>query len=141
MSPFLMPSCPAASAIPFSSVVEFGVDPGYGNQASTPGFSQSHAVALSPLVPSTGWGVTLLPPRAMPASKASVIAFAVVTETIFAWPGIGRLTIEAINQRDYPVVQGCILVIAAGFLVASAAADVANAWLDPRVRAGTAPSR
>ncbi len=64
----------------------------------------------------------------------ALLAGTVITETIFAWPGIGRLTIEAIQARDYPVLQGCVLVIAAGFVVASTLADVVNAALDPRTR-------
>ena len=57
----------------------------------------------------------------------ALLAGTVITETIFAWPGLGRLLIDAINQRDYPVVQGCILAIAAGFVLANALADVVNA--------------
>jgi peptide/nickel transport system permease protein len=68
----------------------------------------------------------------------ALLAGTVITETIFAWPGLGRLLIDAINQRDYPVVQGCILVIAASFVAANALADVVNAWLDPRIGAGAA---
>jgi len=49
----------------------------------------------------------------------ALLAGTVITETIFAWPGLGRLLIDAINQRDYPVVQGCILTIAAGFVLLS----------------------
>jgi peptide/nickel transport system permease protein len=64
----------------------------------------------------------------------ALLAGTVITETIFAWPGLGRLTIDAINQRDYPVLQGCILVIAVGFVLASACADLVNAWLDPSSR-------
>jgi peptide/nickel transport system permease protein len=65
----------------------------------------------------------------------ALLAGTVITETIFAWPGLGRLLIDAINQRDYPVVQGCILAIAAGFVLANAVADLINLWLDPRARA------
>jgi peptide/nickel transport system permease protein len=64
----------------------------------------------------------------------ALLAGAVITETIFAWPGLGRLLVDAINQRDYPVVQGCILVIAASFVAAGALADLVNLWLDPRTR-------
>ena len=64
----------------------------------------------------------------------ALLAGTVITETIFAWPGVGRLTVEAINARDYPVLQGCILAIAAGFVLASTAADLVNASLDPRTR-------
>jgi peptide/nickel transport system permease protein len=67
----------------------------------------------------------------------ALLAGTVITETIFAWPGLGRLLIDAINQRDYPLVQGCILTIAASFVLANALADLVNLWLDPRTqRAG-----
>jgi peptide/nickel transport system permease protein len=67
----------------------------------------------------------------------ALLAGTVITETIFAWPGLGRLLIDAINQRDYPVVQGCILTIATSFVAANALADLVNLWLDPRTqRAG-----
>src|SRR6185369_5757636 len=61
----------------------------------------------------------------------ALLAGTVITETIFAWPGVGRLTIEGIQARDYPVLQGCILAIAAGFVLASTLADVVNVALDP----------
>ena len=64
----------------------------------------------------------------------ALLAGAVITETIFAWPGLGRLTIDAIHQRDYPIVQGCILAIAVSFVAANTLADLVNAWLDPRAR-------
>lgn len=64
----------------------------------------------------------------------ALLAGTVITETIFAWPGVGRLTVEAIQSRDYPVLQGCMLVIAAGFVLASTLADLVNAALDPRTR-------
>ena len=70
----------------------------------------------------------------------ALLAGTVITETIFAWPGVGRLTIDAINQRDYPVVQACVLAIAAAFVAANVLADLANAWLDPRIRGATAGS-
>jgi peptide/nickel transport system permease protein len=64
----------------------------------------------------------------------SFFAGAVVTEQIFQWPGIGMLTIEALNARDYPVILGINLV--AGFLVllGSLLADVGYAIVDPRIR-------
>jgi peptide/nickel transport system permease protein len=65
----------------------------------------------------------------------ALLAGTVITETIFAWPGLGRLLIDAINQRDYPVVQGCVLSIAATFVFANALTDVVNGWLDPRIGA------
>jgi peptide/nickel transport system permease protein len=64
----------------------------------------------------------------------ALLAGAIITETIFAWPGLGRLTVEAIQTRDYPVVQGCVLVICLGYLMASLLADLCYAVVDPRVR-------
>lgn len=63
----------------------------------------------------------------------AVLAGSVVTETIFAWPGLGRLVVEAIQARDYPVVQGAVLVIATSTVLANLAADLAQAMVDPRV--------
>jgi peptide/nickel transport system permease protein len=65
---------------------------------------------------------------------AQLLGGAVVTETIFAWPGVGRLVVEAIFNRDFPVVQGVVLVVSLVFVVVSLLIDVAYALLDPRVR-------
>lgn len=59
---------------------------------------------------------------------------AVVTETIFSWPGIGRLAVGAILSSDFPMAQGTILVLAGGFIAINLAVDLIYAWLDPRVR-------
>jgi ABC-type dipeptide/oligopeptide/nickel transport system permease component len=59
---------------------------------------------------------------------------AVVTETIFAWPGVGRLAMTSILQRDYPVVQGCVLLVAVVFVLINLAVDLLYGWLDPRIR-------
>ena len=61
---------------------------------------------------------------------------AVITETVFGWPGLGRLTIQAIETRDYPLVQGCILIIALTYVLVNLATDLAYAVFDPRVRHG-----
>jgi len=58
---------------------------------------------------------------------------AVVTETIFALPGVGRLIVTAISQRDYPIIQGAILMIAVIFVVINLVVDLLYAWLDPRI--------
>lgn len=63
-----------------------------------------------------------------------LLAGAVITETIFDWPGLGSLTLEAINKRDYPVVQACILVISVTYVVINVVTDLVYAALDPRVR-------
>jgi len=64
----------------------------------------------------------------------SVIAFAVVTETIFAWPGMGKLLIDSINVLDRPVIVGYLCVVVALFVAINLAVDLLSAWLDPRVR-------
>src|SRR5262245_23905357 len=63
-----------------------------------------------------------------------LLAGAIITEVIFSWPGIGRLTVEAINSRDYPMVQGCILMIALTYIVANLLTDFAYRLLDPRIK-------
>ncbi|MFQ5893474.1 MAG: ABC transporter permease, partial [Nitrospinota bacterium] len=63
-----------------------------------------------------------------------LLAGSIITETIFAWPGIGRLTIQAINARDYPLVQGCVLVIALGYVLVNLATDLLYGLIDPRIR-------
>lgn len=60
---------------------------------------------------------------------------AVIAETIFAWPGIGRLLVNAISQRDYPLVQGLVLVIAFMVCLVNLAVDVLYVWINPRVAA------
>ena len=64
----------------------------------------------------------------------AVFGGAVITETIFAWPGIGQLTIQALDQRDYPLVQGCVFFLAIVFIVVNFCVDVLYGVLDPRVR-------
>jgi len=66
----------------------------------------------------------------------SLLGGAILTETIFAWPGVGRLVVDAIFARDYPVVQGAVLVIALVFVVVNLVVDLAYAYLDPRIRYG-----
>ncbi len=66
----------------------------------------------------------------------ALLAGAVITETVFSWPGIGLLTIEAIQTRDYPVVQACVLLISSTYVVVNTLTDVMYAWLDPRIRMG-----
>ena len=65
-----------------------------------------------------------------------LLAGAVITETVFAWPGLGTLLIDAIRQRDYPVVQGCVLFISGSYVVVNTLTDLAYGWLDPRTRRG-----
>ncbi|MEW5934315.1 MAG: ABC transporter permease, partial [Bacillota bacterium] len=59
---------------------------------------------------------------------------AVITESVFAWPGIGRLVVQAIQQRDYPVAQGIVMVVAVIFVMINLLVDLTYGALDPRVR-------
>jgi peptide/nickel transport system permease protein len=64
----------------------------------------------------------------------TLLAGTIVTESIFSWPGIGRLTVQAIQSRDYPLLQGCILVIALSYVVVNLLTDVVYSLIDPRIR-------
>jgi ABC-type dipeptide/oligopeptide/nickel transport system permease component len=64
----------------------------------------------------------------------TLLAGTIVTETIFSWPGIGRLTVQAISARDYPLLQGCILVISVSYVLVNLLTDVLYSFIDPRVR-------
>ncbi|MFH0810047.1 MAG: nickel ABC transporter permease [Pseudomonadota bacterium] len=64
----------------------------------------------------------------------ALLAGSIVTETIFAWPGLGRLIIQAINARDFPLLQGCVMTIAMGYLIVNLLTDLAYALADPRIR-------
>ncbi len=64
----------------------------------------------------------------------AVLSGAVVTETIFAWPGIGRLMVEAISTRDFPIVQATVMIVAVMFVLINLLVDLLYAWLDPRIK-------
>jgi len=64
----------------------------------------------------------------------TLLAGTIVTESIFSWPGIGRLAVQAIGARDYPLLQGCILLIAVSYVVVNLLTDLVYALVDPRVR-------
>ncbi len=65
----------------------------------------------------------------------ALLAGAIVTETIFSWPGIGRLTVSAISNRDYPLLQGCILAIGLTYVLVNLATDILYTVVNPRIRA------
>jgi peptide/nickel transport system permease protein len=92
--------------------------------ARAKGAGPVHALrtALSPVVTVIG------------LQAGALLAGAIVTETIFAWPGVGRLVVQAIGARDYPLVQGCVLTIGLAYVAVNLATDAALALLDPRVR-------
>ncbi len=64
----------------------------------------------------------------------TLLAGAVIVETVFAWPGIGRLLVNAVNDRDFPLVQGIVLVVSVGFVLVNLVVDVLYPAIDPRVR-------
>jgi peptide/nickel transport system permease protein len=67
---------------------------------------------------------------------ALMIGGAVVTETVFNLPGLGNLVVRAVLRRDYPVIQGALLAIAAVYVIINFVIDVLYVWVDPRVRHG-----
>ncbi|MDP3063563.1 MAG: ABC transporter permease [Chloroflexota bacterium] len=77
----------------------------------------------------------LIPPLTMMAlTMAGFIGGAVVIETVFAWPGMGRLAVQAIFNNDFPLLQACVLLFAGIFVVTMFVADVLYAYVDPRIR-------
>jgi peptide/nickel transport system permease protein len=66
----------------------------------------------------------------------ALLAGAIITETIFAWPGLGRLVVQAIDARDYPLVQGCVLAIGLTYVAVNTATDLLYLAIDPRLRDG-----
>jgi peptide/nickel transport system permease protein len=78
--------------------------------------------AAIPIVTTIGIGIALL------------IGGAVVTETVFAIPGVGRLTVDAILRRDYPIIQGVVLICSAVYVLINLAVDLSYLWFDPRIR-------
>lgn len=91
---------------------------------SEPAVTWKHAFrnALIPVVTFVGFYFGIL------------MAGSVVVETVFAWPGIGRLAFEAVQWRDYPVIQGVVLLVSAVILAANLLVDVLYAYIDPRIR-------
>ena len=59
---------------------------------------------------------------------------AVVTESIFSWPGVGRLAVNSISKRDYPMIQGITLLLCTSYLLINLFVDIVYAWVDPRIR-------
>ena len=65
-----------------------------------------------------------------------LLAGAVLVETVFAWPGLGSLLVTSILKRDFPIVQGGVMLIAVVYVLINLATDLAYAYLDPRIRYG-----
>jgi peptide/nickel transport system permease protein len=111
-----------------SSVLEvLGED--FMRTAYAKGLSPTRAVMLHALPNSLLPILTLLG-----LQLGGLLGGAVITETVFAWPGLGLLMIEAIQQRDYPVVQAAVLCISVTYIVVNLLTDLLYAWLDPRIQ-------
>ena len=101
----------------------------YVKAARARGLRESHAVVRHAFRNSLIPIVTILG-----LQLGAVLTGTIVTETIFSWPGVGRLLIQSINSRDYPPVQGCVLLIATTYVTMNLVVDVVYGWLDPRIR-------
>ncbi|MGK5092928.1 nickel ABC transporter permease [Deltaproteobacteria bacterium TL4] len=116
------------SRITRSSVIEtLGND--YIRTARSKGISEmrilvNHALrnAMIPIVTVIGLQIGVL------------LSGAIITEHIFDWPGLGQLLIEAINSRNYPLVQGCVIIIASSYVIVNMLTDISYAFLDPKIR-------
>jgi peptide/nickel transport system permease protein len=64
----------------------------------------------------------------------ALLSGAIITENVFSWPGIGTLLINAIEARDYPLVQGCVLFITLSYVLVNLLIDLLYGWADPRIR-------
>lgn len=114
-----------------SSVLEvLGED--FMRTARAKGLSETRAVILHALPNSLLPVLTLLG-----LQLGGLLGGAVITETVFAWPGLGLLMIEAIQQRDYPVVQAAVLCISLTYILVNLLTDLLYAWLDPRIQLKT----
>ena len=66
----------------------------------------------------------------------AIIEGAIITESIFLWPGVGRLVVDSIGGRDYPVVQAVVLLSAISYMLSTLVVDILYGWLDPRISFG-----
>ena len=72
-------------------------------------------------------------------SVGTLLGGSVVIETIFSWPGLGKLAMDAISDRDYPVIQGFVLFTATVYVAVNLLSDLCCGWVDPRVREEARP--
>ena len=78
---------------------------------------------------------TIRQPEIVGLSIGTLLGGSVVIETIFRWPGLGKLAMDAITNRDYPVIQGFVLFTSAVYVVINLLIDICYSWIDPRLRA------
>ena len=97
--------------------------------------ARAKGLARGAVVLGQGWPNALLPVvTVMGLEIGRMFAGAVVVETLFGIPGMGRMIVQAVFQHDFPIVQGCVLVMASAVLLVNFATDLTYAWLDPRIR-------
>jgi peptide/nickel transport system permease protein len=97
--------------------------------------ARAKGLARRAVVLGHGWPNALLPVvTVMGLEIGRMFAGAVVVETLFGIPGMGRMIVQAVFQHDFPIVQGCVLVMASAVLLVNFATDLTYAWLDPRIR-------
>ena len=101
----------------------------YLRTARAKGLSPSHIV-LTHALPNALLPVLTL----LGLQLGALLGGAVITETVFSWPGLGLLMVEAIQQRDYPIVQASVLCISTTYIVINLMTDLLYAWLDPRIQ-------
>ena len=70
-----------------------------------------------------------------------LVAGSIVTETVFAWPGVGRLLVNSVRTRDLAVVQAILLMVGTTMTLANLMVDIAYSWIDPRIRASSASEK
>jgi ABC-type dipeptide/oligopeptide/nickel transport system permease component len=126
-------------AIPFAAVFVRYVRMELGEGMSQPYILTSRSLGLRPVtVVYNGWRNAMIPTlTVMGIQIGRLLAGAVVTETVFSYPGLGYLTIQSIQSLDYPVVEGVLLVAAAVFLLVMFVVDLLVGLADPRVRLGS----
>lgn len=110
-----------------SSLLEIGSQP-FVRTARCKGLSERAVLLRHTLPNALGPVITVLGMQ-----LGGLLAGAVITEVVFAWPGLGSLLVDAIRQRDYPLVQGIVLLIAVGYVLTNRLADSLAAWVDPRI--------
>ena len=92
------------------------------------------------LVKGRVWWIHALPNALLPvatfigAALGTMLGGAVIIEKVFSWPGMGRLVVDGVFNRDYPLVMGSVVIAAAMFIVGVLISDILYTWLDPRVR-------
>lgn len=100
-------------------------------------FARSKGIAERKVVFSEALKNAMIPVVTVLGSEiGSLLGGAVVTESIFGWPGVGRLIVNSIGKRDYPMIQGATLVFCMLFLIINLLVDITYAWLNPRIKMG-----